>query len=45
MGAYPTIARWGIVTGSEKIGKREKVEGQAPPYKMIGRREGRGIYG
>jgi hypothetical protein len=22
MGAYPTIARWGIVTGSEKIGKR-----------------------
>src|SRR5258706_12495946 len=24
MGAYPTIARWGIVTGSEKIGKREE---------------------
>src|SRR2546421_3352978 len=35
MGAYPTIARWGIVSGLEKIGKRQEAAGRAPPYMRL----------
>src|SRR5882672_3022955 len=37
MGAYPTIARWGIVTGLKKFGKR--TGGHCPPYKYKSRPE------
>src|SRR2546421_2936098 len=35
MGAYPTIARWGIVSGLEKIGKRQEAAGRAPTYMRL----------
>src|SRR6478672_7937276 len=37
MGAYPTIAKWGIVAGLKKIGKRREAVGQAPPYMRLQR--------
>src|SRR5881392_3080666 len=35
MGAYPTIAKWGIVTGLEKIGKRQRNGGASPTLHEI----------
>src|SRR5881394_3401390 len=35
MGAYPTIAKWGIVTGLKKFGKRERSGGASPTLNEI----------